>query len=245
MVATDSTVTGTWQRYGDLAPSRLVRSCPKGATLFVNARECKNAAGTAFVMTFSTKAAIDAAQLANDALGTADLSWTAPQTNTDDSALTDLSRFLVFAAPTSPPERQIADLDAATLRYHATGLSPGVWYFAIKAKTARGVESALSAIVSKTIAAIVRPTVTLSIAPTDGVEKVTPRLIWSSSNAEKCAANGAWSGDRAKSGDEVGADITSNATYEIVCIGPGGEARVSVSVTVSPRPNAPASLIVQ
>jgi hypothetical protein len=84
--------------------------------------------------------------------GYAKLSWSAPMTNTDGSALTDLAGFRVYYGlkPDAPSER-IDIADPAARSTLIQGLSPGTWYFSISAYSARGVESARTPPASKTI----------------------------------------------------------------------------------------------
>jgi hypothetical protein len=86
------------------------------------------------------------------ATGTATLSWTAPTQNTDGSALTDLAGFRVYHGTSASALNDIYQLASpATTSYSFTQLASGTHYFAVAAYTASGVESALSAVGSKTI----------------------------------------------------------------------------------------------
>ena len=84
--------------------------------------------------------------------GTAALSWQPPTTNTDGSALTDLSGF-VISYGTSPGSltQQVTISNPGTTSYTVTGLATGTWYFAIDATASNGTHSALSNVVSDTI----------------------------------------------------------------------------------------------
>jgi Fibronectin type III domain len=84
--------------------------------------------------------------------GTATLSWQAPTTNTDGSPLTNLSGYVIYygtSASNLGNNVQITTVGIQT--YVVENLAAGTWYFAVKAVTSTGVESALSAIVAKTI----------------------------------------------------------------------------------------------
>ena len=75
----------------------------------------------------------------------ATLEWSAPTANIDGTPLTDLAGYRIYYG--TDPESlsqsvQIADLQTTT--YVIQGLSPGTWYFAIKAFTSAGTESAFS-----------------------------------------------------------------------------------------------------
>lgn len=86
---------------------------------------------------------------------TATLVWTAPTMNTDGSTLTNLAGFRIYqgtAANSLAMKQQIAD--PATLTYQAVNLPAGTAYFAVSAYNSQGVESALSAVGSKTITGV-------------------------------------------------------------------------------------------
>ena len=88
----------------------------------------------------------------NKGTGTATLSWLAPTNNTDGAALTDLSGYHIYYGMNPGDLTQTVQLAGVGLQtYVIDGLGTGTWYFAIKAVTSAGVESALSDIVSKTI----------------------------------------------------------------------------------------------
>lgn len=80
------------------------------------------------------------------------LSWEAPTTNTNGSALTDLAGYRIYygANPSKLSESvQIKTIGMQT--YEIDNLSAGTWYFAIMAVTSAGTESHLSNVVSLTI----------------------------------------------------------------------------------------------
>jgi len=88
----------------------------------------------------------------NKGSSTATLSWQAPTTNTDGAALTDLSGYRIYYGTDAEELSERVQLTSVGLQtYMIDGLGTGTWYFAIKAVTTTGVESALSDIVSKTI----------------------------------------------------------------------------------------------
>jgi hypothetical protein len=81
------------------------------------------------------------------------LTWIAPTTNADGSALADLLAFNVYHG-TSPATMMMAASLASTARnYTDADLTPGVWYWYVTTVNALGVESAPSALVSQTIVA--------------------------------------------------------------------------------------------
>ena len=84
--------------------------------------------------------------------GTATLSWQAPTTNTDGAALTDLAGYRIYYGTDAGELSETVQLAGVGLQtYVIDDLGLGTWYFAIKAVTTTGVESALSDVVSKTI----------------------------------------------------------------------------------------------
>jgi len=86
------------------------------------------------------------------ASGTARLSWIAPTRNEDNSPLTDLAGFRVLYGPSAATLIQTAQIESAgATSYVVSNLTPGTWFFALKAYTTHGAESALSNIASKTI----------------------------------------------------------------------------------------------
>lgn len=85
--------------------------------------------------------------------GSATLSWSAPTTNTNGTALTDLAGYHVYYGPDGNSLTTRIDISSpSTLSYVVTGLAAGTWYFAITAFTSTGEESAKSNVGSKTIA---------------------------------------------------------------------------------------------
>jgi hypothetical protein len=84
--------------------------------------------------------------------GTATLTWTAPTTNTDGSALTDLAGYHIYYGNSPSALSTMIDIaSAGTLSYTVGSLASGTWYFAISAYTTSGLQSALSATGSKSI----------------------------------------------------------------------------------------------
>lgn len=87
-----------------------------------------------------------------NASGSASLSWQAPTQNTDGTPLGDLAGFRIIYGMSAGALSQTVDVaNAAANTYTVNSLSSGTWYFAIKAYTASGTESALSAVASKSI----------------------------------------------------------------------------------------------
>lgn len=89
---------------------------------------------------------------ANGAAASATLSWTPPTTNADNSALTNLAGYRVYAGTAPDQLARILTLDNAGLTCHVIdGLTRGLIYFAVTAVNSLGIESALSSVVSITL----------------------------------------------------------------------------------------------
>ncbi len=88
--------------------------------------------------------------------------------------------------------------------------------------------------VTVTVTATPAPTVSLSASPTSVVTGGSSTLTWSSINATSCTASGAWTGTKALSGSESTGVLTVTSTFTLSCIGAGGTAAKSVTVTVTP-----------
>jgi Fibronectin type III domain len=82
----------------------------------------------------------------------ATLSWDAPTTNTNGTALTNLAGYRIYYG-SSPKElsQSVTINTTGTQTYVIDDLAPGTWYFAVMALTSAGAESALSNVVDKTI----------------------------------------------------------------------------------------------
>lgn len=86
------------------------------------------------------------------AAGRATVSWAPPTTNTDGSALTNLAGYRVTYGTSASALTTTATVSNPSLSSTLIeDLAPGTWYFAVKAYTSTGTESAISATVSKTI----------------------------------------------------------------------------------------------
>ena len=82
----------------------------------------------------------------------ATVSWEAPTTNTNGTALTDLAGYRIYYG--SSPEHLSQSQKISTIglqTYVIEDLEPGTWYFAVMAVAANGAESALSNMAVKTI----------------------------------------------------------------------------------------------
>ena len=84
--------------------------------------------------------------------GSATLSWEAPTTNTDGTALTDLAGYRIYYGASAGHLDHTVNISTVGLQtYVIEGLEPGNWYFAVRAVTTNGAESGLSDLVMKTI----------------------------------------------------------------------------------------------
>lgn len=86
------------------------------------------------------------------AMGSATLSWMPPTQNADGSILTNLSGYRIYYGRIAGALDQKININNAGLsRYVIDNLSPATWYFSMTSVNSTGVESARSAIASKTI----------------------------------------------------------------------------------------------
>jgi hypothetical protein len=84
--------------------------------------------------------------------GHATLSWLAPSTNTDGSALTNLAGFIIrYGTQPANLNRLITIAGVGISGYVIESLSSGMWYFTVSTYTTAGVESPPSVIVSQSI----------------------------------------------------------------------------------------------
>ena len=84
--------------------------------------------------------------------GSATLARTAPTTNTNGSALTNLAGYYIdYGNPAGSMTNKVTLSSPATLTYVVSSLSAGIWYFGIVAYTNAGLQSAMSNVGSKTI----------------------------------------------------------------------------------------------
>lgn len=84
--------------------------------------------------------------------GAATLSWVAPTSNIDGSALTNLSGYRIYYGTSSGALTQTIQVNNASVStYVVENLSPATYYFAVKAITSAGAESGLSNIASRAV----------------------------------------------------------------------------------------------
>lgn len=83
---------------------------------------------------------------------TATLTWTAPTTNTNGSALTNLAGYEIHYGTTAGALTNTINIpNPGATTYVVTNLTAGTWYFAMSAYTNTGLASPMSNVGSKTI----------------------------------------------------------------------------------------------
>ncbi len=84
--------------------------------------------------------------------GSATLTWTAPATTITGAPLTTLSGYTIeYGTSAAALDRTVTISARSATHYTVQNLSAGTWYFAVRAVTSAGAESALSNVVSKWI----------------------------------------------------------------------------------------------
>jgi len=80
------------------------------------------------------------------------LSWSAPTENTNGSALTNLTGYIIYYGTSASAMTQTIDINTVgMLTYVVDNLSAGSWYFDIVAVNSAGVQSTPSATVTASI----------------------------------------------------------------------------------------------
>jgi hypothetical protein len=85
------------------------------------------------------------------ASGSATVSWPVPVASCDGSPLTDLAKYRIVYGTSPTTLSRTVDVPPNVNRHEITQLSPGAWYFAVKALNSAGADCGLSPIVSKAI----------------------------------------------------------------------------------------------
>jgi hypothetical protein len=100
----------------------------------------------------SSPSASSPSSSSTSSIGAATLSWSAPDQNTDGSALTNLAGYRIYFGTSADALDQVIDIPTVGITtYVVDDLNAGTYYFSIRAYNAVGAESALSNIVSDTI----------------------------------------------------------------------------------------------
>jgi hypothetical protein len=88
----------------------------------------------------------------DEQIGAASLLWEPPTTNTDGSALTNLGGYrIVYGASATRLTQTIQVANAGVSSYVVENLAPGTYYFAVRAYTTKGLESANSNVVARVV----------------------------------------------------------------------------------------------
>lgn len=111
--------------------------------------------------------------------GTAELSWSAPSTNTDGSSITDLAGYKVYYG--TAPGSYSNDVDAGKVTsYTVNDLAAGsTYYFAVTAYNSAGKESSYSTQVTKTMQVVDVTAPAVSGVYADNVTANSARINWS------------------------------------------------------------------
>ena len=92
------------------------------------------------------------AQAAQTETGSATISWTPPNSNTDHSPLTNLAGYRIYYGTSSDNLTQVLDLPNPGISIAVVeNIAPGRWYFTMTSYNSSNVESERSSVTSKTI----------------------------------------------------------------------------------------------
>ena len=83
--------------------------------------------------------------------GAATVSWTPPTERVDGSPIGTISSYRIYYGRNSAQLDQAVNVSGGLTSFHIDNLVQGTWYFSVTATCADGLESARSAMVSKTI----------------------------------------------------------------------------------------------
>ena len=171
------------------------------------------------------------------------LTWDAPL-QTNGTSVTNLAGYRLYYGSQSHQYQAMIPVGLTTT-YTVTNVSAGqTYYFAVKAYSTTGAESAFSNEASVTLPVSSKPSITLSAAPATIVPGQAATLTWSATNATSCAAP--WTTSKATAGSQSGKP-TATTTYTMSCTGTSGTSTasttVSVSTSVIPSATAPIRVV--
>lgn len=133
------------------APASQTRQCPQGTTGTWQSTATVGPAPTCAITWSSAPKSTECPPVPSTD-GTADLSWQAPTRNTDGTSLSNLAGYRIsYGASPTALVRTIQVANPGTTRYTVRNLSPGTWYFAVRAYTSTGTESDSSNVRSKVV----------------------------------------------------------------------------------------------
>lgn len=113
--------------------------------------------------------------------GSATVRWSAPTSNTDGTALTNLARYKIrYGTNRSSLDKSVLVDDPARRSLTINSLTAGTWYFSVRAINSANVESADSNLGSKAVsAASIAKTITISIPdPPAGRMRTVANHVW-------------------------------------------------------------------
>ena len=116
--------------------------------------------------------------------GSANVTWTAPTTNVNGTPLTNLAKFKVYYGTSSSALNSSVTVDDITQRSATiSSLSPGTWYFAVRAVNTSNTESANSNVATKVVsgaqaAKSVAITINAAPPPTTGSYVTISKNVW-------------------------------------------------------------------
>lgn len=118
-----------------------------GCTLVVTVNACSPSESTT-----SPAAGVRPVAATSERKGSVKLSWLAPKTNTDGSALNDLAGYKIYYGTSQQYLQRVIDIkDPTVTEYTIDDLPPYTYYFVITAYNVAGTESSHSNIASKTV----------------------------------------------------------------------------------------------
>ncbi len=100
----------------------------------------------------SASASVPAFSILVTAMGSANLSWTAPTENSNGTSLADLTGYTIYYGTDPSDMTQTIAVDSASAStYQVSNLPAGTFYFAVAAMASDGTESVESSVATKTI----------------------------------------------------------------------------------------------